>query len=261
MTEVSDDQAPTYAPPAPTPDVQYGAQRPWEVSAALAIGWDRIRRFWPVLVFAPLLAGLIMQGVSYLLSMLRWELGDSTGGWLLGLVDATLAIALGAFFGVGLIRIFVTAVRGTKPEFSTLFTGGDRLLPLLFTQVLMGLAVTAGLILLIAPGIVLALGFCMAPFVCVDQKLGAVDSLEASWAMTMGSKTKLFGYACVALLIIIAGALALGIGMLIAFPVVYAGVAWIYLRLRGELVPRRVGERAVEPVVGGVREPTAAPPI
>jgi uncharacterized membrane protein len=194
-----------------------------------AVGWDRVKRWWPVLIFAPALVAVLNWTITYVMM----ELG------LQGL-DSLLSLFISSFFGVGMIRMFLSAMRGEEPQFGQLFSGGDRMFALLGTQLLMGLAIVFGMIALIVPGIIVALGFSLAIFVCVDQQLGPIESLKKSWAMMDGCKAKLFGFGFVCFFVLILGVLALGVGVFVANAVIYGAMAWIYLRRRGEIVPDRL---------------------
>jgi hypothetical protein len=203
----------------------------WEIETALGVGWDRVKQWWPVLVFAPGLFAVISWVISYVCI----EAG------LQGL-DSLISLFMGSFFGVGMIRMFLSAMRGEEPQFGQLFSGADRMFPMLGTQLLMGLAIGFGMIALIIPGIIVALGFSLAMFVCVDQKLGPIDSLKNSWAMMDGCKLKQLGFGFVCIFVAIVGLLALVVGLFVANAVIYAAMTWIYLRRRGEVVPEKLGQ-------------------
>jgi hypothetical protein len=227
-----------YQPPAhsdfvPPPAVgQPGEPLPWSIETALSVGWDRVKHWWPVLIFGP---ALVMVG-QYAISFAAAQLG------LVG-VDSVISLILGAFFGVGILRMFLSAVRPEEPRFEQIVGGADRMWALLATQMLYAVVVVLGTILLIVPGIILGLGLCLAPYLCVEQQLGPVESLKKSWALMDGCKAQMLGFGVVAIFLVIAGALALFVGMFVANAVIYAGFAWIYLRRRGEVVPERAADR------------------
>jgi hypothetical protein len=213
----------------------------WDIGTALSVGWDRVKLWWPVLIFGPVVVGMINNGVS----LVHQQLVANLHGSLALLVDLSftgVTLVVTAFFTVGLMRAFLTAARGQEPQFGMIFSGADRMWLLLGTQILTGLAVMAGCIALLVPGIILALGLAQAQWICVDEGLPPTDAMKRSWAMMHGSKAKLFGFGFVAIFVCIAGLLALVVGVVVAIAVLYAGTAWIYLRLRGEAVPEHVGQ-------------------
>ena len=71
--------------------------------------------------------------------------------------------------------------------------GLSRLLPIIGVVVLSILGIWAGLLLLIVPGIMLALRWMVAMPVCVVERLGPVESLKRSAVLTKGYRWKIFG--------------------------------------------------------------------
>lgn len=229
-----------YQPPADDPVAHpasegpgTGDALPWEIGGVLSAGWRALKSHWPVLVFAPIVVQVINQASSYAVTSAGAVLG---GDAMLALTfaNAALGVVLGAFFGVGTTRIFLAAARGESPDFGLLFSGADRFLPMLGTQILLGFAVVLGFICLVVPGVILALGFFYAPYLCVDQKLDPTDALRESWRITKGHKGNLFGLLIVSGFVVLAGLLALIVGVFVAAAVVSAGVAVTYLRLTGQ---------------------------
>lgn len=231
-----------YAPPAetPIPEVEYagaGAHppMPWSVGEALSKGWGRTKLWWVTLIFAPLVASIIQQVASGVFNGLAQVMADSeVMAAMLTFTGSVASLLLGSFFGVGLLRIFITAARGQPPAFDQLFSGGDRWGAYLGTQLLYGLAVTVGFVLLIVPGVILALGLSQSLYICVDQGKGPVDSLRESWEMMKGHKVNFLGFSIVSVFVIMLGVLALIVGVLPAMAVIYVATAWIYLRLSGQ---------------------------
>jgi hypothetical protein len=230
-----------YAPPGREewlPGSAPGAGVPgqWEVGEVLRLAWDLFKPHWPLLVLAPFLAGLASGVPNYiptLLLVLRVVEQNSLEYWTLYTICLLLGIAVGTFFQVGLLRIFLTVARGGRPELGTLVGGGDRYLPLLGATVLMTLAIMVGYVFLIVPGIIVALGLSMTQFLCVDAGTGAVESLKRSWEVTRGHKGKLFLFGLAATGLMLVGLAACCIGMYAAMPVIYVAFAIVYMRLSG----------------------------
>lgn len=232
-------QAPSFEPP-PTfaaHAAQPGEPLRWDITEAIAVGWDRTKRWWPILVFAPLLVQVVVQGLDFglIYTLDQLGLGDTFA------VFRSIAVMIvAAYLGVGVIRISLAAARGEEPRWSLLFSGGDRLGQYIVTQLIVGLAVLGSLFAFIVPGIIVALGFSMSLFVCIDRGTPALESMKASWAMMRGSKMRLFGYSFVCLFLFIGGLLALLVGAFAVIGICYVSMAWIYLRVSGEVTPDRV---------------------
>lgn len=68
------------------------------------------------------------------------------------------------------------------------------LLPiLLITSLLVGIACGIGFILLIIPGIIVAMGLSMITPIIVVEKMGPIDAMKRSWELTKKKKLHLFG--------------------------------------------------------------------
>lgn len=123
--------------------------------------------------------------------------------------------------------------KGGKPELSQLFSGGDALLWMFLANLIIGFGVALGLVLLIVPGVILALGWSLAGLYIADARMNPIDAMSASWNATSGSKLNLFVLFIVLGLICLAGALLCGLGLLVALPVSGLALAWVYVRLSG----------------------------
>ncbi len=67
------------------------------------------------------------------------------------------------------------------------------LLPTLAIGILVTIGLTIGFMLLIVPGVILALGWSMSVPVLIQERLGVFGSMSRSWALTKGSRWSLFG--------------------------------------------------------------------
>lgn len=87
--------------------------------------------------------------------------------------------------------------------------------------------IVAGIYALIVPGIIFAIMFSFAPYIVLEKGYGPIAALKESAAMTRGIRWSLFAAAVVLGLVIIAGLLVLGVGVLVAAPL--AALAHVYL--------------------------------
>ncbi|HSW89285.1 MAG TPA: hypothetical protein VLH19_00225 [Patescibacteria group bacterium] len=135
--------------------------------------------------------------------------------------------------GIGMIVIALKLLDGRKPVWKELYTHYDLFINYFVAVLLMGLCVFLGFIALVLPGIYIALRLSLTTFYVVDRKLGPVDALKASWAATSGNVLHLLGLIIVYWGIMLLGALALGVGVFVAIPVVLLTNASIYRQLSG----------------------------
>lgn len=93
---------------------------------------------------------------------------------------------------------------------------------------LYGLAVLVGLILLVVPGIYLAIRFMFFSYYIIDKDAGAVDSLKMSWKLTDKAVVNLFFFDLLIIGLNILGAIALGVGLLVTVPLSLIAVTILY---------------------------------
>jgi len=114
---------------------------------------------------------------------------------------ATVSMASGLVFLVlsallqsSLIRATIEDLNGKRPSMGDCIgTAVSVLLPALGMSLLIGIGVGIGFILLIVPGIILLLRWCVAVPVLVQERQGVFGSMGRSAALTKGSRWALLG--------------------------------------------------------------------
>ena len=121
--------------------------------------------------------------------------------------------------------------------YNTLFSQFDvaKLFKYIVASILYGLLLAVGFILLIVPGIYFGLKYQFYGYFIVTKNAGILESLKLSAEATKGVKLQLLGYCLVAFLIVIAGVLALGVGLLVAIPVATLGYVYIFNKLKSHM--------------------------
>lgn len=228
-----------YAPDTPPTKDQGPVEedpRPWEVGEVVSLGWERFQAKWPLLVFTyvPMTVSLIaMQHVADILVWRRVLSPNSPASMATEAASILLAQIAGAFLQVGFLRIALDVVRERPVGFGTFFSGGGRMWPMFATDILVGLATLGGFLLLIVPGVVIAIGMALAPYYVVDADLGPVEAMKASWAATRGQKGDLFVLFVVGVCLSLLGILLLGVGLAATGPTFALAQAIVFTRMSG----------------------------
>ncbi len=102
-----------------------------------------------------------------------------------------------------------------------------------FATLLSGLAVAVGFVLLIIPGIIVALMLLFTKYIVIDRGLGPIEALQESRRITTGHKWKLLELLIVILLINIVGLICLFVGLLVTIPVTTLALVHTYRLLAG----------------------------
>lgn len=119
-------------------------------------------------------------------------------------------------------------------EFRSLLEGFRRTNAITITYILMVLCVIIGMICVIIPGIIVALGMSMTPYILHDTNLTGRQALRESMRLMQGRKMKLFYLELSFLGWILLGILTLGVGMLFVKPYMEAAQATFYEEIKRE---------------------------
>ena len=157
------------------------------------------------------------------------------------MIDPTLVIlgslvmwVVSMYLQAGNTLLLLDVARGRQTDLSRLFQGGPVLLNFIVVGIVVGLICFGGFLLLIIPGIILALMFGFAPIIAIDRNASVGDALSISKEITTGNKGTLFLFGIVCAGIVFLGILALCVGYFFAAP--FVGLAYIvaYLMAAGQ---------------------------
>lgn len=168
------------------------------------------------------------------------------GRWLGAAQEASIAHVLGTqffsflvgtYFSIGATRVALAAVRNERIRFATIVSGADVIVSAIGSALLVLACCLVGTILFIVPGIVAAMALWAAPWLVADGDARALEAFEGSLQLTRGARWRLLVLETVCGLLLLGGALCLGVGVLVALPVASFARAHAYLRLTGEIAP------------------------
>ena len=127
-------------------------------------------------------------------------------GFVFGMIDVLAKTDVFVSIGSSLISVFASIFEVGYAYYCLGFVRGQRMevkdvwefikkvwVVALLASILMGLNVALGLILLIIPGIIAALGLSLYAFVIADNpELTTTDALRKTWEITKGHKVEIF---------------------------------------------------------------------
>lgn len=122
------------------------------------------------------------------------------------------------FLSLGVTKIGLDLLKGQPGQIGDIFSQGDKLIQAIIASILFWLMLIIGLFLLIVPGIIVAIRFGYYQTAIVEKNLSGIDALKYSWNLTRGNSWPLCALAVLVFFIIIAGMLALLVGLVIAIP-------------------------------------------
>jgi uncharacterized membrane protein len=88
------------------------------------------------------------------------------------------------------------------------------------TTLLFGVIVFAGFVLIIVPGVIWGIMFGYSMYLVIDKQMWPMEALKESKRITYGYKWELLVLAGYSILVVIVGTVCLGVGLLVAYPIV-----------------------------------------
>ncbi len=202
----------------------------FSIREALRVGWQTFKVSWKLILGVLLLS----TAINLAPALVGNSIGADNSG--MQLIVSILSWVFGIIIGIGQLKIAIELVDKKSPPFSELFSHYRLFFHTLFTQIMVGIIVVIGLVLLIIPGIVFALRLQFAVYAVVDGGMGPLAAISASWTMTKGSTIKLLLYAIASFLVLFAGLLLLGVGLILAVPTTMLATAYIYRTLSSRVI-------------------------
>lgn len=112
-------------------------------------------------------------------------------------------------------------------------------------SILGGVVIILGLVLLIVPGIIIALAFSLSGLLVIEKGLGPIEALKESVRLTKGHRLELFKLSLANIGINILGVCALVVGIFVTIPVTEMAFVHAYRTLSKD-VPAKKSNSAVE---------------
>jgi uncharacterized membrane protein len=201
------------------------------VGSAIRFGWETFkRRPWffvgatVVIFFAYGVIGAITGGIDKAIGATP-EDPSAIGG--------IINFVLSTFVNMGVTAFYLAAHDNPEAAELSMLWHPQPFWTFLGTSILTTLAVVIGFVLLIVPGIIAMLFFMFSTLLVIDRGLGPIEAMKESMRITAGNRWPLLGLLCLLLLILLAGALALVVGLLVAMPVATLAFVHAYRVLSG----------------------------
>ncbi len=228
-----------------------GGQRPFSAGDAIGYGWKKFtQNVGPILIamLVFMLIGAVIYGLQFLFQSLvapettvvsgdnGFAIVQSSGGGFLGLLVSLLFAIIGFVWNyrvqAGVARGGLALAEGRPLVIGELLSM-NKLGRIIGAGILLGIMTVIGLILCIIPGLIVIFFGSYFVYFILDQDMGAVESIKASFSFVKDNLGSLFLLLLLSWVILFVGALLCGIGLFVAYPVVYIAYAYAYKTLRG----------------------------
>ncbi|WP_299942688.1 hypothetical protein [uncultured Microbulbifer sp.] len=206
----------------------------FSIGETISEGWrlskGKKRTIWLGMLLY-MVALLVITAVAGFITGVFTAEGDAsiTQGLIYNLITTIIGLPLAA----GLTMIGIKIARGEETSGTEVLAYFDKIIPLVIVNFLMGLFILIGFILLVIPGIYLMVAYIFAIPLVVDQNLGPWQALEASRKAVTKNWFSFLGFLILALLIVLAGFLAVFIGTIWALPLIFIAIGVAYRKVFG----------------------------
>ncbi len=252
------------APPPGQPPGQpggYGAAPPpppvtgaggYDAIEAIKYGWTKFTKNVGPFLIGALIVGAISVVFSILGQIIAGAIFDTTptttvdpttgaveiesAGFFTGLLANSVISFVGQVIttiaAAGLLKMAFDVVDGREASLGNMLEGWDKVQVIVAT-ILVGIATFIGIILCVLPGIAVIIFSAFTTAFVVDQKLGAVDAIKASINLVKNNFGPAILWMLLAFVCAVVGAIACGVGLLVAIPVILISQAYTVRALTG----------------------------
>lgn len=191
--------------------------------------------------------------VIYLLLSFGLKILQGDGSNIIILLISIVVSVLLKFWST---RFSIWIARGQEIKFASIFRGFGNFKEYFITNIILGLIVLGGFILLIVPGIIWSLKYFLAPYYSLEQGLKYKEALKASANATKGVRGKILLFWILFLLIILVSIIPVGLGLLATLPMAVVLYGLLYVRLSSQIVNQNT---MPNPGMESMPEPAAMP--
>jgi uncharacterized membrane protein len=204
----------------------------FSIESSVRFGWETFKKRPWFFVGSGLVIGLAYVGAGLIISAINGLLSSAPDQSTV--IGSLVNLLLGTLISIGVTAFYLNAHDNPDTVGLASLWHPRPFLNFLAASVVVGLAIGAGFILLIVPGIIFALMFMFTTFIVVDREAGPIEAMKESKRITHGYKWPLLGFIFVLALINLLGALALGVGLLVSVPVSTLALVHAYRTLGGQ---------------------------
>jgi len=186
--------------------------------------WNKFKENIPTWIGASILM-LVLSGIASEKTNLGWNGMDITYPSNTGIIFGVIVM----YLELGIIKMSINHIRGEAIDFKDLYSVSlNTFLNYIVAWIITSFFIIIGLILLIIPGVHLALRFMFVQYLIVDKDISFNVAIKESMRMTKGNTINLFLLVLTFGLIALAGIICLFVGIIVALPLIYLAGAYIY---------------------------------
>ncbi|MDX1692410.1 MAG: hypothetical protein R3208_01520 [Ketobacteraceae bacterium] len=204
----------------------------FELSGVLSEGWQKTKGVKRYILGAILVMYVVLFAVfmvmGFLVAPTTTSPEPSAIGVLMQLVMQVVMMAITLPVMAGVFIVCLKQLRGQPVEFGDAFSQFGKTGKLILTSILMNIMIMIGMLLLIIPGIYLAIAYMMAIPLIVDRDMSPWDAMETSRKAITKHWFKFFLFMIVMSLVLALSMIPLGLGLIWTIPMMSLAFAVMY---------------------------------
>jgi uncharacterized membrane protein len=201
------------------------------IQDVLSASWELLKNnFW-------FIVGLqaIIFAIGIFPEVMNWLFTNNSAMETVLLAVGIIFFILQLIANIGMVRIFLDLHdKKENIQVTDLLSGVNYFFEYVLAAIVYNVIVFIGFLLFIIPGIIWSIKYQFFTYLIVDKRMSPMQALKESARITQGQKMDLFLFSCVAIVLNLAGALALGVGLLITMPLTSLALAHIFRKLSAE---------------------------
>lgn len=199
------------------------------MEGSLSYGWQKTKQHFLPLLVVVIVVSVISSPTNSAVRDMR-DMSSEKAFWTS--LKGLYILLIVPVFSFSADLMFVQAIRDQKLDYGNLFAGFKNFLDVVRANLLSGVLVLFGIVLLIVPGIWIACRLAFVSYLVMDQGMGPVEAVKESWRMTDGHAWKIFVLGIVSFFIALIGLICLIVGIFPALIWIKAAFASMYELVR-----------------------------
>jgi hypothetical protein len=192
--------------------------------------WQIFSKHWKFII----VVGVATTTLTYLINRFAQLLAPQglSGVW----IGYFFNLVISNVIALGWIRNYLSMGRGSQPTVDE-FTKLDKLPIYVLGTLALGLLILSGLLFFIVPGIYFAVRYQFLPTLLTDKNISISKGFALAGKMTQGQVKNLSLMVLCNLVLLAAGFMTFGIGLIVAVPLTTIAGTIVYLQLVSKLSP------------------------
>jgi uncharacterized membrane protein len=163
-------------------------------------------------------------------------IGGGISGDGKGVLSFVLQLIVGTVITIAFIRATLDTIDGKSPSIDSITSELKHFPAYLAGQFLFQIALIVGFVLLIIPGVYVAVTYNWYAYLIAEKRYGAMEALKQSSVLVEGARWELLRFFLAVIGLNILGALALLVGLFVTVPISMIASAMVYRMLVARVV-------------------------